>query len=130
MLALISGVVDLGMVLGQYMQLAEAVHQGASVAARLEQLQVDEVQGLAGNGCDVTAGTSGASHQFHQQVQNRVEQLINLQSVRLVDNTLCITTGRVADSDSVFVRVESNYDAFLPFFDGIPISVEANAPHI
>ena len=124
---------DLSMALSQYVQLTEAAHQGVRLAAGYEQLSVGTARGMAGATGTNCAAASG--NQFHQRVQDRVNQLITVQNLWLDTTKLCIESGRVAggaatNPDTVHVRVSSNYNAVIPVFRNLPITVEVRAPHL
>ncbi len=129
-----AGVVDIGMVLGQYIRLSEAVHMGVRLATSYTQLEDGTFTGLSpgqGAGC-APAGISVS----HEAVQQRVEELIIINNRRADLTTLCITSRvdpSTIDPAERIIRVSATieYQAIMPILlSRIPITVEASGPKL
>lgn len=129
-----AGVIDLGMVLGQYICLSEAVHTGLRHATTYTQLEAGTYKGLSpgqGTTC-VPLGVSSS----HSAVQQRVVDLISTYNRRADLTTLCVTsvvTPSTVDPAKSCIRVSATveYQAVMPLiFSRIPITVEASGPKL
>ena len=131
LLVMSAGVVDMGMVLSQYVRLSEAAHTGLRLAVSYVQLEPGE---YTTPGCPTCTGCQSASTSpLHDAIVQRVEDMLRLSRSRIDLNSLCLRSEvqpSVADPtrQTITLTVQANYDAIFPGISQIPITITANGP--
>ena len=141
---MVTATIDIGNILNEYLRLTEAVHQGARMASEASEFKTQMqfaglTAGQQGCGSETTAmiPTPPSDVDKHRLVQQRVENIVTLQSTSLNSTSLCIrselelgSTPLGSPQQNVRVRLTARYDSFFPLFNNLPISVEATAPFL
>ncbi|MCB0344229.1 MAG: pilus assembly protein [Bdellovibrionales bacterium] len=135
LVALFMSVYDVGQVLNQYLLMNEAVHEGARMASgQIDLTQVAEYQQLTADQNCAGGATSGGDSESHQEFHERIMGLVNLQNAWVTGNSVCIKTGltpgAAAGDQNVYVRAQATYQGLFPLFNGLSISVQAEAPYL
>jgi len=131
LLIMCAGIVDMGMVLGQYVRLSEATHTGLRLGVSYTQLE---------DGCfhstlcpTQTSCTPASSSPLHQNILARVEDLLRLNKSRIDLNTLCLKSivqpsPTEPTRETIQVSVEATYKAIFPGISQVPITISASGP--
>jgi len=135
---LTAGIIDFGNVLNDYSSVVEAAHQGALLASTNNHLQNNTNQKF-GN-CQVSRLSRSSSKlpdkekSEHTKIDERVQQILNIEDSALDQNSLCITSSLENSSNTsstdknVVVTVQVAYDTLL--YGSIPIKAQARAPFL
>jgi hypothetical protein len=127
----ITGALDYAAILSQYGHLEEAVHEGIRYAASLTTLEGGRYQGLSvGTGPECLPSGSSV---VHEMVQNRVADLIRINSSGLNLGSLCmrseVTTSAVDSSERLLtIEAKIAYNGFFPGIQNLPLKVTAMGP--
>ena len=111
--------------------LEEAVHEGIRYAASLTTLEGGRYQGLSvGTGPECLPSGSSV---VHEMVQNRVADLIRINSSGLNLGSLCmrseVTTSAVDSSERLLtIEAKIAYNGFFPGIQNLPLKVTAMGP--
>ena len=134
---IIASAVQFGYALNQFMVLTDAVHQAARYAASSmkvagNQQVTNATATQTGCGASAFSGSSSDLH-AHQQVQQRVEDLVSEAKMQLSASPLCVTTGARAGipasgQRNVYVKASIQLGGFFSALGNIPLTVEAEAP--
>lgn len=132
-----TSIIDIALVLNQYMLITNAVHAGTRMASEYADLETGSFSGIS-PGQSSLCPVSGTAPKNHAEIQARVVELINMSNRRLVPNTLCVITGvrtglvpaTNPKNNTNFVRIEVRYQGFFPAFNNMPIVIEASGPHV
>lgn len=116
LITVIIGVIDIGRGMREYFLLKAAVIEGAERAMSLSNL-------TGSLGC-----SSGTYDRSHEQVHQRVEELLTLQSRALT--TPCVSSAVSSSDKTVMVRASAKFQAIFPLFDGVSIAAEARMPYL
>ena len=134
---LTAGIIDFGSILNDYSSVVEAAHQGALLASTNNHFQ-NETDRNFGN-CQNSSQTQRSGNPIsikeleeHKKVDQRVQQILNIDDSSLDQQSLCITSSLENASSStdknVVVTVEVAYDTLL--YGSIPIKAQARAPFL
>ena len=136
---LTAGIIDFGNVLNDYSSVVEAAHQGALLASTNNHLQTntDETFGYCNKSKKLafkSTPTPKKEMEQHQKIDERVQQILNIEDSALDQHSLCITSSLENSSNTsstdknVVVTVEVAYDTLL--YGSIPIKAQARAPFL
>ena len=137
---LTAGVIDFGCVLTNYSSVVEAAHQGALLASTNNHFQTNSDSTFGNCPSSPTARSvplPKKEQQEHQKIDERVQQILNIEDSALDQNSLCITSALEDSSGNlttnstdknVVVTVEVAYDTLL--YGSIPIRAQARAPFL
>lgn len=133
--ALLMSIYDVGQVLNQYLLMNEAVHEGARMASgQIALSELAEYQQLTGDQNCTGGAVTGNDSEVHEEFHQRIMGLINLQNKWVTGNSVCIKTGltpgAVGSDRNVYVRAQATYQGMFPLFNGLSISVQAEAPYL
>ncbi len=131
LILLVTTFYDLGAVLNLYLKLYEAVHQGVRAAVTTDGLTVGQFSGLASPQFCSSVGSDSE----HEELQERVIDLLVLENPGLVRTQVCVESGRTPNvvgstnplNNTVYVKMVYSFDGFSPFFHGFPVTVEARS---
>jgi hypothetical protein len=142
-LTMIFGVVDLGRAIAQYMMLSEVVSQGVRYAGSVSNLTdaTTEFADLTnGQHCGahktkaVSKGSQATDNEIHQQIQQRVEDLLAQGNASIDNDTLCVRSKleKVAGSTeyNIHLEVQAGFNSILPMFNGIILRAQATGPYL
>ena len=132
---LTAGIIDFGSILSDYSSVVEAAHQGALLASTNNHLQSNTDQKFGNCPSSLTARSAPLplkEQNEHQKIDERVQQILNIQDSMLDQNSLCITSTLENSSNTtdknVVVTVQVAYDTLL--YGSIPIKAQARAPFL
>ena len=132
-----TSIIDIALVLNQYMLITNAVHAGTRMGSEYAALETGTFSGISA-GQSSFCPVSATAPKNHGEIQARVVELINMSNRRLVPNTLCVFTGvrtglvpaTNPKNNTIFVRIEVRYQGFFPAFNNMPIIIEASGPYV
>lgn len=143
LLTMIFGVVDLSRAISQYMMLSEAVSQGVRYAGSVSNLSGSvntEYRDLTpAQHCDTSMPKSFSRNVInpsreHEQIQQRVEDLLLQGSTSLDLDTLCIRSEVMPASGgaemNVHLEAQANFNSILPLLQGISLRAQATGPYM
>lgn len=131
------GIIDFGNVLNDYAALTEAAHQGARYGSGSIYLQnTTPLSKLTADqqGCptSVTTRTGPGSPEddAHTELQERVSEVLDLNTTQLKQDSLCVTSRLENDGSyqNIVVDVQVAYTSMM--FGPLPIKVQARAPYL
>ncbi len=138
LVVLVIGVIDVGRLLNQYLLLNYAVSSGVLHAMSQPSLAVGSyVAGTPNQVCPSGSGALATPDTRHQEVQERVRDIVNLANEALnssycIRSTLQIAPGFVGDPREKTVSIElvAAYHAFFPLLNGLPMTLQATGPYL
>ena len=137
-LMLIIGVIDIGRMVNQYLLLNYAVKTGVLNAMSTPGLATGSyVKGTPNQNCPAGIGSDATADTRHQQVQERMQQVINMAN-EATTGTFCIRSALTLDGvdsndpyqHTVSVEVQAKYNAFFPMLKNMPMKISATGPYL